>query len=53
DVTYAEIDSIHGATINNQFTYQCAGDIFNIATNTVALLGWITPRGTEQDLSPH
>ncbi|MBA7708542.1 hypothetical protein ES703_117444 [subsurface metagenome] len=53
DVAYAEIDSIHGATINKQFAYQCAGDIFNIAPNTVALLGWITPATVEQDLSPH
>lgn len=53
NVTYAEIDSIQGATINDQFAYQCAGDIFNIATNSIALLGWITPTTTEQDLSPH
>ena len=44
---------IEGYNLNKQFAYQCAGDIFNIATNTVALLGWITPATTEQDLSPH
>lgn len=44
---------MEGYNLNKQFSYQCAGDIFNIATNTVALLGWITPATTEQDLSPH
>ncbi|GAH59761.1 unnamed protein product, partial [marine sediment metagenome] len=44
---------MEGYNLNKQFAYQCAGDIFNIATNSVALLGWITPATTEQDLSPH
>ena len=45
--------AVEGLTLNKQFSYQCAGDIFNIAPNSLALLGWITPVTTEQDLSPH
>lgn len=48
------VDDVYfDGNINDQFAYQCAGDIFNIATNSVLILGWISPATTEQDLSPH
>ncbi len=44
---------MEGYNLNRQFSFQCAGDIFNMTPNTIALLGWITPATTEEDLSPH
>ncbi len=45
--------SIGGAELNDMFSYQMAGDVFNLDPATHLLLAWTTPATTEQDLSPH